>query len=68
MNTCSSYFNAAWAIQKDRENLEKYGNDEFFGYEDIVEGLKKASKKKKRMISLKEYNEKNEKALLKILK
>lgn len=25
MNTCSSYFNAAWALQKDRENLEKYG-------------------------------------------
>ena len=27
------------------KNLEKYGNDEFNGYEDIVEGLKKASKK-----------------------
>lgn len=36
MNTCSSYFNAAWAIQKDRENLEKYGTCDL----DVIELIK----------------------------
>ena len=50
------------------KNLEKYGNGEFTGYENITLELAKAKKKNKKMVSLKEYNQKNENELLNILK
>ncbi len=38
------------------KHLEKYNNDEFKGYSDIVDGLKNAQKKEKKKNSLANYN------------
>lgn len=50
------------------KHLENYNKGEVIGYNDIVGGLKDAKKKKKKMISLNEYNDKNKEKLLNLLK
>lgn len=48
--------------------LESYNAGELTGYDDIVDGLKNAKKRKKVFYSLDDYNQRNKDALLKLLK